>query len=80
MQTISILNFNSDFQQNNRYDLLQKLVTERNPDIIALVEINKKWIDAIEPTTRRYPYNKVLLVGPGIAFFSLFPIDRCEVR
>jgi len=79
-QTIGILNFNTEFQHNDRYDLLAKLVDDRNPDIFALVEINKKWIDAIEPTTRRFPYSKIFIVGPGMALFSKFPIEKCEVR
>ena len=54
-QTISILNFNTEFQHNNRYDLLQNLLVARNPDVLVLVEVNKKWINGIEPTTRRYP-------------------------
>jgi endonuclease/exonuclease/phosphatase (EEP) superfamily protein YafD len=79
-QSITILNFNTEFQHNDRYDLLQNLVNERIPDVIALVEVDKKWINGIEPATRRYPYNKVVLEGPGLAVYSLFPIEKCEVR
>jgi len=79
-QIIGVLNFNTEFQHNDRYDLLAKLVNERDPDIFALVEINQKWIDAIEPTTRRFPHTKVFIVGPGLALFSKFPIEKCEVR
>jgi hypothetical protein len=48
---ISILKCNTEFQHNNHYELLQQLINARNPDVIALVEINQKWIDAIAPST-----------------------------
>ncbi|HEY9733890.1 MAG TPA: endonuclease/exonuclease/phosphatase family protein [Drouetiella sp.] len=79
-QSITILNFNTEFQHNGRFDLLKNLVNERLPDIIALVEVDKKWINAIEPATSRYPYNKVVLEGPGLALYSFFPIEKCDVR
>lgn len=78
--TISILNVNTEYQHNDRYDLLEQLIQKRNPDVLAIIEANKKWIDAIKPTTNRYKYQKVVIVGPGMALFSKFPIEHCDVR
>lgn len=79
-QRISILNFNSEFRNNDRYDLIQKLISQRKPDIVALVEINQEWLDALHPAMQAYPYKRVLLEGPGMALYSSYPIDRFEVR
>lgn len=77
---INILNFNTEFKNNEHYGLLRTLINERTPNIVALVEVNQKWIDAIEPATRRYRYSKILIEGPGMAFFSQYPIERCDVK
>jgi endonuclease/exonuclease/phosphatase (EEP) superfamily protein YafD len=79
-QTIRILNFNSECQTNTRYDLLISLIESSKPDFIAIVEVNKKWIDAIESATKPYPYREVVLKGPGMAVFSKYPIELTDVR
>lgn len=79
-QTISILNYNSEFQVNNRVDLLRDEIEKRQPDIIALVEINQKWIDELQPAIKTYQHQKLAIDGPGLALLSKFPIERAEVR
>lgn len=79
-QNISILNFNTEFLYNNRYDLVEQLIEQRHPDIIALVEINKKWIDCIQKALKPYRYSKVVLAAPGMAVYSLYPIENIDVR
>ena len=57
---------------NSEYDLLLGLVENENPDIIFLQELNQKWINAIEPLSKSYPYS--FIEDPenefGIAIFS----------
>lgn len=77
---ISILNVNTEYQHNDRSDLLERLIKTRDPDVVAIVEANEKWINAIKPTTNRYKYQKLVIVGPGMALFSKFPIEHCDVR
>ncbi|MGD9681356.1 MAG: endonuclease/exonuclease/phosphatase family protein [Candidatus Obscuribacterales bacterium] len=77
--SLSILNFNTEFQHNDNYKPFIDLVAERNPDIIALVEVDRKWIEALEPATRAYPHRKIELTGPGMALFSKLPIESYEV-
>ena len=76
---LSILNFNTEFQHNSDYKSFSKLIEERNPDLITLVEVDSKWIKALEPTTASYPYKKIELTGPGMAFFSKLPIETYRV-
>lgn len=79
-QFVSVLNFNTEFQHNDEYRLLESLLRERKPDIIAFVEINKTWVDAVGPSTKMYPYRKMVIEGPGLALLSKFPIEKAEVR
>ncbi|MCA9805547.1 MAG: endonuclease/exonuclease/phosphatase family protein [Cyanobacteria bacterium HKST-UBA02] len=76
---LSILNFNTEFQHNSNYKPFCDLVGERNPDLITLVEVDSKWIEALEPATAAYPYRKIELTGPGMAFYSKLPIESYEV-
>lgn len=78
-KTISILNFNTQHQHNDRYASFEDLVTKYNPDIVTIVEINQKWVDAIEPTMKLYPYRKTIIKGPGMALYSKYPIERTDI-
>ena len=79
-QMVSILNYNSEFQVNNRVDLLRKEIEKKQPDIIALVEINQRWIDELQPSIEVYKHRKSAIDGPGLALLSKFPIERAEVN
>ncbi len=57
-QELSILNFNTEFQHNDHYDLFFNLIHASAPDVVALVEVNRKWTSAIEPAMRVYPYRE----------------------
>lgn len=80
VQVISILNFNSEFPYNHHYDLFQTLIAERQPDIVALTEIDKQWMDAIKPIMQHYRYSQTVLTWPGMALYSVFPFEQCQVR
>ncbi len=79
-KTVTILNFNSEFQHNNQFKLFETLVAQKEPDLVALVEVDKKWIDSIDETMKRYKYKKIYIVGPGMAYFSKFPIEESNAR
>jgi endonuclease/exonuclease/phosphatase (EEP) superfamily protein YafD len=79
-RSLSILNFNTESQHNDHYDLLLNLIHLHAPDVVVLVEVNQKWIDAIEPATKAYPYKNIVIEGPGLALFSKFPIENSEVH
>jgi endonuclease/exonuclease/phosphatase (EEP) superfamily protein YafD len=79
-QSISILNFNTEFQHNSSYKLFEEVIASRRPDVVALVEVDQNWIDAIGVSTKPYPYSKIVIAGAGLALYSKFPIEKCEVR
>lgn len=66
---------------NRQYSKLIDLVNYEAPNIIALIEINREWMDAMESLNARYPY---YLASPrsdnfGIAIFSEIPFEKNEV-
>ncbi|MBY0358852.1 MAG: endonuclease/exonuclease/phosphatase family protein [Candidatus Obscuribacterales bacterium] len=79
-QTISILNYNTEFQHNDNTAAFEQYVQKHNPSIIVLTEANHKWLDAIKNTTNLYPYQKTEIKGPGLALFSKYPIEQSKVR
>lgn len=77
---LTILNFNTEFQHNERFDLFNSLVMQRDPDIVVLVEVDQKWIDSTETVMRKYVYKQVIISGAGLAIFSKYPIENFETR
>jgi endonuclease/exonuclease/phosphatase (EEP) superfamily protein YafD len=62
--------------ENRRYDLVQKMVIDENPDIIILEEISDEWMSKIGGLKERYPHH---LECPqddnfGMALFSRIPL------
>ncbi|MBA3994297.1 MAG: hypothetical protein C0469_12285 [Cyanobacteria bacterium DS2.3.42] len=74
--SISVLNFNSEFQHNDNYKSFEDIVRTREPDVVAIVEINKKWVDALAGTMKPYPFRKFVNEGAGLALFSKYPIVK----
>lgn len=62
---------------NRRHDAVERLVRETRPDLLALLEVNARWLDALSVLQARYPHR---IAAPreddfGIALFSRVPID-----
>jgi len=79
-QVITLLNFNTEFQHNDQMGPFKEIVEKDKPDIIALVEVNQKWLDGLNDTLQPYPYNKIAMYGPGMALYSKLPIIDTDVR
>jgi endonuclease/exonuclease/phosphatase (EEP) superfamily protein YafD len=77
---LRIMNFNTEFQHNDNYQSFSELVRQVQPDLLALVEVDKKWIDNLPELNNRFAYRKVVLEGPGMALYSRYPIKQVEVR
>lgn len=77
---LTILAFNTEFQNNSDYAAFTQLVKSRDPDIVALVEVDRTWIKALEQSLHNYPFRKVVLQGNGLALFSKYPLEQIEVR
>lgn len=76
---LSVLNFNTEFQHNDNYKSLDEIVTANKPDVIAIVEINQTWMNALAKTMKPYPFRKFVNQGAGIALFSRYPIVRTTI-
>ncbi len=77
---LSVLNFNSEFQHNDNYKSFDELVKTREPDVVAIVEINQKWMDALSETMKSYPFRKFVNEGAGLALFSKYPIVKNRIE
>lgn len=79
MQPVSIMNFNTEFQHNDDYQKFADLLESNKPDVLALVETDQKWVSGLSESLARYPYQQVVIKGPGIALFSKYPISNVNV-
>lgn len=79
MQTISIMNFNTEFQHNDDYHKFADLLEINKPDVLALVETDQKWVNGLSESLARYAYQQVVIKGPGIALFSKYPVSNVAV-
>lgn len=77
---LRVLNFNTEFQHNDNYKSFDEIVSANKPDVIAIVEINQTWMDAISPTLKPYPFRKFVNKGAGIALFSKYPIVMTRIE
>jgi endonuclease/exonuclease/phosphatase (EEP) superfamily protein YafD len=63
-------------QDNQEYEIAGSFIEEVQPDLLVLVEVNKKWLSELEPALESLPFS---IQAPrednyGIALFSRFPI------
>jgi endonuclease/exonuclease/phosphatase (EEP) superfamily protein YafD len=67
---------------NYDYERLAALIEREQPDIIGLVEINRRWLDGLERLREQYPYQMNLPAGTrGMALWFRRPpesMDRPE--
>lgn len=82
VSSLKVLNYNTEFQHNDDFRSFCELVSKEQPDVIALVEVNKKWMDALSPAAelREYKHQVISLTGPGMALFSKVPIQTHDIR
>lgn len=62
---------------NQQHAAVEQLVRDLRPDVLALIEVNQRWLDALSGLHTHYPHR---IERPqednfGIALFSRFPID-----
>lgn len=66
---------------NQSTDKLNQLILKHDPDLVALIEINKRWSQSIQTLKEKYPYQ---LLHPrednfGIGVISKIPFESAEV-
>jgi len=69
-------------QYNEEYQKLVDLLKKRNPDIVFLLETNKKWMESIKEATDEYQYKiEVPLENTyGLLFYSKLPVKHQEIN
>jgi endonuclease/exonuclease/phosphatase (EEP) superfamily protein YafD len=57
---------------NTNYDEVRSLIAEVHPDVVALIEVDDRWLDALAPTLVPYPSRIVYprRSGFGLALFA----------
>lgn len=68
---------------NTNYTGITKIIKEKNADIVGLVEIDSKWVSALQEhiSTERYPYQIILprADGYGMYVFSKFKLEEKHI-
>lgn len=80
-KTVSIISANVN-TANTRYDDVIRLVTGKNPDIFIVLEVNRRWVKALEEIEAEWPYHFKLPFDDnfGIAVYAKQPFtDRTLV-
>lgn len=69
-------------QKNAAFGALRHLIRMSKPDILVLIEVNKTWIDQLEPALKDLPFSRMKLRDDnyGIAIFSRIPATFSEVK
>jgi len=68
--------------ENDRYDLWRAVVNEGDPDVVAALEVDQKWMSALAPLRRTHPHvvERVQDNCYGMAVFSRLPLEGSQVR
>ncbi len=77
---ISLLHLNVLKVNSGKASVL-RLIQEKKPDLVSLLEVDKNWIDRLNPVLNDYPYQ---LAQPqddnfGIALYSKIPLKNMSV-
>ena len=70
------------YQQNRRADLLLARVQEEQPDVVLALETDARWVRALQPLRRQYPYFVELPRNNtyGLVLYSRLPLMEPRVR
>src|SRR5262245_35308425 len=67
---------------NQRYDLVERLIVDNNPDVVLLTEASPLWLESLAGVEALYPYRKSYPREDnfGIALYSKLSFDSAEIR
>jgi endonuclease/exonuclease/phosphatase (EEP) superfamily protein YafD len=74
---LKVLSLNVNVKTQNPAPAIS-LIESEAPDLVALVEVNQRWLDAFKPIKKLYPYSVQSAHAKrfGIVFYSKFPIEK----
>lgn len=77
--TILLMNLNAN---NEEYEKAIRHIKEMNPDILALEEVNDKWLAALAGTLKGYSYRRDISRADcfGIGLYSNIPIEEMSIQ
>lgn len=80
-RSISIISVNV-LQDNQHAELLLKLISEKKPDVVFLLEVNQRWLDDLSTLEADYPHKikRPLENTYGLALYSKLPLIDPEIR
>lgn len=69
------------WSKNSQYEKFNRLVSESDPDVIVVMEVNAAWADVLRQQRDVYPHQEVMARPDnfGIALLSRFPLGQSEV-
>lgn len=72
------INLNS---QNTDHARVAAFIRSEDPDLVLLLEVNERWLTALESVARGYPHRIARPRGDnfGIALWTRLPVDRLEI-
>lgn len=70
------------YQPNTSYEKVLQLVKKRNPDIVFLLETDRKWFDAVQVLKEEYKYFIEIPLDNtyGMLFYSRLPIKSQQIN
>ncbi|RDC60827.1 hypothetical protein HME9302_02043 [Alteripontixanthobacter maritimus] len=68
------------YQDNKDHQAVLDLIAAQDPDILLLMETNKRWLDAMQPALAGYPHvlSEPLENTYGLIFASRIAVDRMQ--
>ncbi|MEI8012983.1 MAG: endonuclease/exonuclease/phosphatase family protein [Candidatus Omnitrophota bacterium] len=77
--TILLMNLNAN---NEEYGKVIRYIKEMNPDILALEEVNDKWLAALAEILKGYSYRRDISREDcfGIGLYSKIPVDVSSIQ
>ena len=61
---------------------MASVIRQLNPDLMALEEVNERWLSALSVALQAYPHSKAMAREDnfGIALYSKYPLVNSEIR
>lgn len=80
-ETLDVLVSNV-YQYNSKYEKLLAVIENRNPDIIFLLETDKKWVKAVNKLQEEYPYSIEIPMDNtyGLLFYSKLKVVNQQIN
>lgn len=66
---------------NQSHEKVHRLLRDAQPDVVVLLEINERWLEALQPLTDAYTFTKHVILpgGFGIVLLSRMPVEHAQI-